>query len=136
MAFWPRLLRGGVLEGQVWCPLEDDRDLGDALAETLARAQVERDTCPAPGVDLERHRSKGLGDRLRVDAVLVEVADDLFGTLPTGRVLPARGALVEVRREADRREHLLLLGAKVLGVEGDRLLHGREGQEPGAGGSG
>ena len=64
-----------------------------------------------------------------VDAVLLEVADDLLGALPAAGVLPAGGALVEVRGQADRRQHLLLLGAQVLGVEGDRLLHRRQGEE-------
>ena len=70
-----------------------------------------------------------LGGRVRGDAVLVEVADHLLAALPAGGVLPARGAAAEVGGEPDGGEHLLLLGAQVLGVEGDRLLHRGERQQ-------
>ena len=70
-----------------------------------------------------RHRGVGLGARAGGDAVLVEVAADLLAALPAGGVLPARGAGREVGGQPHRREHLLLLRAQALGVEGDRLLH-------------
>ena len=57
------------------------------------------------------------------DALLLEVALDLLPALPPGGVLAAGGGLGQVLGQPDRREHLLLLGAQLLGVEGDRLLH-------------
>ena len=42
--------------------LEDDGDLGDAAAEALAGAQVERHAGPAAGVDVEPDRRVGLGE--------------------------------------------------------------------------
>ena len=63
------------------------------------------------------------------DAVLLEVPADLLAALPAGRVLATGGALGQVARQPDRGEHLLLLGAQVLRLEGDRLLHRGEGEE-------
>ena len=83
------LLGRGRLERQVRGPLEDDGDLGDPAAEPLAGAQVERHAGPAAGVDVQPDGGVGLGDRLRRDAVLLQVADDLHAALPAGGVLPA-----------------------------------------------
>ena len=56
-----QLLGVGGTEGQVRCPLEDQRDLRHPARQSLARAQVERDSGPAPGVDAQPQR----GVRLR-----------------------------------------------------------------------
>ena len=82
--------------GQVRRALEDDGDLGDAAAEALAGAQVERHPGPAAVVDVDADRGERLGGGLRVEALLLEVADDLLAALPPGRVLAAGGVLADV----------------------------------------
>ena len=57
------------------------------------------------------------------DAVLLEVAEHLAAALPAAGVLAAGGAGGQVLRQLDRREHLDLLPAQVVGVERDGLLH-------------
>ena len=52
----------GVAEGHVGRALEDDSNLGDALAEALAGAQVEGHARPAARVHEELDRGEGLGD--------------------------------------------------------------------------
>ena len=78
---------------------------------------------------VELHRRVRLGRRLGVHAVFVEEADDLLAALPSARVLAAGGARGEVLGQAHRREDLLLLGAQVAGLERDRLLHRRQGEQ-------
>ncbi|GAA3069071.1 hypothetical protein GCM10020000_61920 [Streptomyces olivoverticillatus] len=104
--------------------LEDDRDLGDAAAEPLAGAQVEGDARPAAVVDLQLDRGIGVGLRLGVDAVFLEVADDLLAALPAVGVLAAHGLLAEVLGQPDGAQHLGLLRHQRVRVEGGGLLHG------------
>ena len=59
----PELLGGGGVEGGVRRPLEDDRDLRDPAAETLAGAQVERDARPAAVVHAQLDGRVGVGLR-------------------------------------------------------------------------
>ena len=58
---WRRCL--GVLEEEQRRLLELDGDLGDALGEALAGADVERDARPAPVLDFEAEGGVGLGLR-------------------------------------------------------------------------
>ena len=129
-AFWPWpevWLRGEQLLGRA---LEDHGDLGDAPAEALAGAQVERHARPAARVDLERDRGVGLGRRLGVHPVLFEEAERPSRRPATRRRTGrARSSGARSFGQRDGREHLLLLGAEVLRVEGDRLLHGGERQQ-------
>ena len=79
----------GVAERDVGRTLEDDGDLGDALAETLASAQVEGNARPAACVHKEFDRSEGFGGRVGRDAVLLEVAAHMVAALPAAGVLSA-----------------------------------------------
>ena len=123
MALWVRSSVAVAANGQVRRPLEDHGDLGDAAAEPLAGAQVERHPGPAAGLDVDPDGGEGLGRRGLRDVVLVEVAVDLLATGPARGVLPARGVQVQPPGEYDGGEHLLLLDPQALRVEGDRLLH-------------
>ena len=120
----------GRLERQVRRAFEHDGDLGDTLAETLAGTKIERHTGPAAGVDVKPDRRIGLGGRRRVNALLLQVSDDVMRALPAGGVLSASGVCGEVLRQTHRGEDLRLLGGQVGGGERDRLLHG--GQGPGS----
>ena len=88
-----RILTGlaelGVTERHVSGALEDDGDLGDALAEALAGAQVEGHARPAARVHEELDRREGLGGRVGGNAVLLEIAAHLVAALPAAGVLPA-----------------------------------------------
>ena len=119
----------GRLERQVRRALEHDGDLGDALAETLAGTKIERHTGPAAGVDVKPDRRIGLGGRRRVNALLLQVSDDVMRALPAGGVLSASGVCGQVLRQTHRGEDLRLLGGQVGGGERDRLLHGGQGQQ-------
>ena len=68
------LLGRRVGERQVRHALELDRDLGDALRQPLARAQVERRAGPAPVVDAQARGDVGLGLGVGRDALLLAVA--------------------------------------------------------------
>src|SRR5262245_10058147 len=100
---------------------EVDVDLGQALGELLARAQVERHALPAPAVDHEAHGGEGRGLRVGGDAVLLAVAAVLAADAVVGDVVE-----VEV---ADRAQDLGLLVADVVGGERGRYLHGDEGHD-------
>ncbi len=53
----------------------------------------------------------------------------MLASLPSAGVLAAGGRAGQILRKGDRCENLLLLGAQVLRVEGDRLLHRGERHE-------
>ena len=118
-----------VAEEQVRCPLEHDGDLRHPAAEPLAGAQVERHPGPAPGVDVHPDRGERLGLGVGRDALLLQVAQDLLAALPAAGELPAGGVGGQVLGEPDGGEDLFLLGAQVIGVEGDGLLHRGQGQQ-------
>ena len=80
-----------VLEEKQRRLLELDGDLGDALGEALAGADVEGDTGPAPVFDLEPKRGVGLGLRARMDAIFLAIADDGLAVDDAGAVLAADG---------------------------------------------
>ena len=128
-AFLPEFLGHRRVERQVRCTLEHQRDLGDPAAQPLSGAQVERHARPAAGVDLQGDRRERLGGGVLGEALLLEQADDLLAALPAGRVLPARGGLVERLGEPGGREHLDLLGLQFGRAEADRLLHRGERQQ-------
>ena len=118
-ALWLELLGRGLGERQVRRPLEDDGHLGDASAEPLAGAQVERHARPAPGVDLELDRGVRLGGRGRADAVLLEVADDRLAALPAGGVLAAGGGQVEAVGGARRTTSTFCFSIRRLSASND-----------------
>ena len=108
---------------------EHHGDLGHPAAQPLAGAQVERHPGPAAGVDVDPDRGERLGRGVGGDAVFLEVADDLLAALPAAGELPARRVGGEVLGEPDGGEDLFLLGAQVVGVEGNRFLHRGQRQE-------
>src|SRR5207249_4494351 len=71
--------------------LEFDDDLGAALPERLARAEVDRHAFPAPVVDVEAGGGVGFGFGFRVDVLLLAVAglDDLAAFAELWAVLAA-----------------------------------------------
>ena len=71
--------------------LELDGDLGDALGEALAGADVEGNAGPAPVFDLEAEGGVGLGLGAWMDAVFLAVADDGLAVDGAGAVLAADG---------------------------------------------
>ena len=94
--------------------MEAERDQLAARGEALAGPQVERNSGPAPVVDLGPDRGQGLGLRARGHAGLVLVA----GVLPAYRV-----------PDVDRLERVEDLGgllAQVPGIQKGRRLHGHE----------
>src|SRR5690242_460192 len=54
--------------------LEGDRNLSGLAGQPFAMAQVERNPCPAPVVDLQFQRNERLDVRARVDTLLLPVA--------------------------------------------------------------
>src|SRR5215213_5579879 len=105
-----QLLGVGVAERQVRRALEHQRDLGDPPRQPLARAQVERHPGPATGLHAEADGGVGLGERLRVDALLRLVAVHPVAGQPALLVLPADGEGGQVVGQRDRLQHLELLG--------------------------
>ena len=93
-----RLAEGRVAEGHVGGALKDDGDLGDALAEALASAQVEGHARPAASVHVELDSGEGFGGRVDGDAIFLEVSAYLVSALPATRVLAARRARRQVFR--------------------------------------
>ena len=116
-----------VLEEKQGRLLELDGDLGDALGEALAGADVEGDSGPAPVFDLEAEGGVGLGLGARVDAVFLAVADDGLAVDGAGAVLAADG--VGGVDGGDGLPDLDLFGADGGGLEGDGRLHGDEAEE-------
>ena len=103
---------------------EHHGDLRDALAQALAGTQIERHAGPTAGVDVQADRGIGLGGGFGIDALLVQVADHLVRSLPSGGVLASRGVRGQILGQAHGGEHLGLLGGQIGGGEGDGLLHG------------
>src|SRR5450631_1169832 len=91
--------------------LERDHDLRRRDRHALAGADEERDTVPAPGVDVQADGREGLHCRVGCDAVLVEIADEL----------PAH-EIPRVERPNGAKD-LDLLVANRFGVGPDRRLH-------------
>ena len=91
-------------------PFEDQRDLGDAPAEALAGTQVEGDTRPAAGVDLQGDRGEGLGRGVLGEAGLLFEAANLLAALPAGGVLTPSRVLRQRLDVAGGGENLGLLG--------------------------
>ncbi len=116
-----------VLEEEQRRQLELDGDLGDALGEALAGADVEGNSGPAPVFDLEAEGGVGLGLGARVDAVFLAVADDGLAVDGAGAVLAADG--VGGVDGGDGLPDLDLFGADGGGLEGDGRLHGDEAEE-------
>ena len=120
-----RAARPRVGEQQVRHALELDRDLGDALRQPLAGAQVERHAGPAPVVDLQARRDEGLGVGVGRDAR--PPRDSRATALPStwpARVLAAHD--VGRPQRPARHEHLDVLVADRLGLERRRRLHRHE----------
>ena len=69
--------------------LELDAELGRALGEALACADVERHARPAPAVDEQAQGGEGLGERTRGHVLLVAVTAHLLAQNPALRVLAA-----------------------------------------------
>ena len=103
---------------------EDHGDLGDPPPEPLAGAQVERDSAPTPVMHLEGDRRKGFCGRIRVVALLLVEAEDLFAALPARPVHAASGGVLDGLGEGRRFEHLDLLLPQRRRGEVDRFLHG------------
>ncbi|MCW0416748.1 hypothetical protein NB689_002502 [Xanthomonas sacchari] len=101
--------------------LEADRDLGGALAQTLAGAQIERHAGPAPGVHLQLHRHIGLGVGIRRHRVFLAVARHGVATDRTGRVLAADH--VGRTQRPHRLDHLGAPAQHRRRGEGRRRLH-------------
>ncbi len=66
---------------------------------------------------------------LRVEPLLLVVADDLLAALPAAEVLAASGVLAQVAGEPHGREHLRLLRAQGHRVERGGLLHRGQGEQ-------
>ena len=79
-------------------------------------------------MDLQAQRGVGLGLRVPGDVVLLEVALDVLAARDARGVLRAHGAGGHLlrRRRRDRLEHLDLLVADLVGLEGGRRLHAHE----------
>ena len=67
------------------------RDLGNALRQPLARANVERHARPAPVLNLQPKRSVGLGLRARMHTVFLAIADDRLAVDDARAILSANG---------------------------------------------
>ena len=112
--------------------LELDRDLGDALGQALAGAQVEGHVGPAPVVDQQLQRDERLGrsSRGRRAAPRGRPARARRQTPPrrTGRA-PCASSTSSGSDRLDGVEHLRLLVAHGVGVERDGRLHRRQRDE-------
>ena len=111
--------------------LELDGDLGGALGQAFAVAQVERRARPAPVVDVQLEHDERLGPRVGRDLLLAAIARDGLAVDRPGGVLAAQGVLADLlgRDAPQGLEHLELLVAHGLGLEHHRRLHGDDRQQ-------
>ena len=104
-------------------------NLGDALRQALAGAQIERYVGPAPIVDVGLERHERFGARLMAD--LIGKALDDASIYGARRILAAHdtGRDVAAAHDAQAAQHLDLLVAHGIGGESLRRLDGRQAQE-------
>jgi len=109
-----------------WAEL--DAHFTGAERERLARAQVERDSGPAPVIHQQLESDESLDVRVPRDSFLVAVSRDLPAGDFTGGVLTAHHLAGHIQRVhgPDRAEQLHLFVTDRLGLERDRRLHGHE----------
>ena len=112
--------------------LELHDDLGAALPQRFARAQVDRDALPPPVVDVEARGRERLRLGLRIDILLLPVAgpQHLAAVVHLGAVLAAHHVAAHLLRRVDAHglQQLGLLVADGVGLEGARHLHAEIGQ--------
>ena len=111
--------------------LELDRDLGDPLRQPLSRPDVERNPRPSPVVDREPDRRVGGRPRIRLHFLLGPISGHRLAPDDAGPVLAPHRPVVDVlfAERPDRLEHLDLLRAHGVRLEGDRRLHRRQTEE-------
>src|SRR5689334_14484693 len=68
----------GIAEEQLRRAFELNCDFSDTLRETLASAQIKRNSSPAPVVDMQLHRDEGLGGGPRIHLWLAAIAGNCF----------------------------------------------------------
>ncbi len=118
---------GHAVEDEQRRLLELDADLGGALLEPLAGAQIKRNARPAPVLNLQAQRRVGLRAGLGIDALFVAIADDLLALDNAGAILAAHR--VEDRHRRNGAPGLHLFAAHGLGVEARRRLHGDKAEQ-------
>ena len=101
---------------------EFDGDLRDAFWETLAGAEVKRNSGPTPVVDLHLHRNIRLTARVGSDPVFVQISRDLLAADFSGGVLAGDCPLTDRRAIGrERLQDFQLLVADGIGVQFDDL---------------
>ena len=108
--------------------LERDDDFADFAAQTLAGAQIKRDALPAPIFNRNLRGHKRLGLRIRRNARLLAIADDIAAVDAACAVLPAHNPARQVfkRKWLDGAQHFDLFVAHAVGVERGRRFHRHE----------
>ena len=110
---------------------ELDHHFGNPGRQALSRCAVEGDILPAPVVDEKPDGGKRLDRGIAGHSRLCPVGRHVLALDPAVAVLPADGALVDMIRVngTDRVEDIGHLVADLVGVEGDRRLHGDQAED-------
>ena len=110
---------------------ELNHDMGTAVGQPLAGAQVERNARPAPVVDHQPHGDKGFGARIRRHALFGTVGGHALAIHGAVSVLPANGLAehVLITERLDGMKDFGLLVAHRVRLEGNWRLHRGEGDE-------
>src|ERR1700761_8130841 len=108
-------------------PAELDGDLGPSLTHRLTGAQVERNSGPAPSVDLELESDVSLDWRCRGYVGLLPISRDGMSFNHALAVLAAHSAIDRHRR--DRVQNISLAVAHGVRIQAGRRLHRGHRQE-------
>ena len=90
---------------------EMDDNLREFSGQPLARHQIERDTLPAPIVQIDPHQRKGWGRRIWLDTRFISVSRNLCVPDGSGAILPEHEILPDSinRQRSERLKNLHLL---------------------------
>ena len=123
------VLNFGVAEQNKRRAAELNHDLRGLNRKMLSGAQVEGNVRPAPVVDGELHGDEGFGAGIGGNVGLVAISGHVMRVFDAGPVLAADGAVKNFlgRDGLDGVQNFGLLVADGVGLEGNRRLHGGEG---------
>ena len=125
LAAWPARLQ--TVKDQQRRLLELNVDLRGPLLQPLARAQIKRNACPAPVLDLHTHRGISLRARLGIDPVLVAITHHMLAVHQSRPVLAAHR--VQDRNGRNRSPDFQLLSAHAVGLKTRRRLQRHKTQQ-------
>ena len=112
-----------VCKQVLWCSLEYNGNLRHATTQTLASTEIERNSSPTAGSDVQAHSSIGLGHRLRIHALFVQEADNFFAALPAAGILTTSRCFGQIFWQTHSSKDLFLLCTKIFSLERNGLFH-------------